>query len=48
MFRESIQTVITGIQRSKESRRGWVAGHNPAHRKGYNTKNSLAISWIGE
>jgi hypothetical protein len=39
---------LTGIQRSKASRRGWAAGNNPAHRKNDHTKNRLAISWIDE
>ena len=39
---------LTGIQRSKASRRGWAAGNNPAHRKSDHTKNRLAISWIDE
>lgn len=39
---------LTGIQRSKESHRGWAAGNYPAHRKGDYTKNRVAISGIDE
>jgi len=33
---------LTGIPRSKASRRGWTAGNYPAHRKGDHTKKSLS------
>ena len=39
---------LTGIPRSKASRRGRAAGNNPEHQKSDHAKNRLAISWIDE